>query len=124
MAFTEEYYAPERWWDFQFFATGGANGVVSENVAPTTRFKILEFRLHWSSAFASVEDFVVQISSIKGSQYNAILFSEALNGLTDLYVRLSQPMQFLSDDSVNIAMSMASGINIWGLTVVGWAIRG
>jgi len=125
MAFTEVYYQPERWTEFHFFASGGADGAISESVNPGVRWKLKEIRVRLSVAFASVEDLTVRISATQGSAYNHFLKSEAMNGIKQKwYTYDSDGLTFQSDDQMVIALSLVSGQNIIGIEVLGWAVLG
>lgn len=124
MAFTEEFILPSRWTQFSFFAEAGADGTVSESLAPGKPFRLDEIRLHFSATFSLVEDFVIRISSAKGSAYNNILFSQALSDLTDIVWQLSNPFTLLSDDQLVFTWSVSSNLNNGGLNVQGWAVYG
>lgn len=124
MAFTEKYTQPQRWDHFEFYFSGKINGWEEQSLAPNIKFKINEIRLCFSTAFASVEDFVVRLSSLKGSVFNLIFVSQALNGVKDLLWQPSQELIFGSDDQIVFAGSMASNINEYGLSALGWAVRG
>lgn len=129
MTWDKENIEPQRWTQFLFFSSGGADGFVNESIIPGTDFgsipwKLGEVRLHFSVAFASVEDFVIRISSIKGSAYNTLLISQALNGITDMTIHYSDPLLFLSDDQLVITGAMVSATNIYGMEFIGWAAMG
>lgn len=124
MAFTEEYIAPQLWYDFLFFATGGADGDITESIAPGKKFKLTELHIHCSVAFASVQDLTLRLSSIKGSAYNTIFLSAVFNGVIDYFWQPSIPIPFLSDDQVVINLPMVSGTNIIGIKAVGWSVGG
>lgn len=124
MAFTERYIDPQRWSHFMFFATGGANGVISEGVAPGKIWKLHEIRVHFSTAFASTEYLVGRLSAARGSYYNVLLFSAAISGSTDIRYVYSDPLLFESGDVLYIGHSTKSGVNTTGITMIGWAALG
>jgi hypothetical protein len=127
MAFSTEYNGYKRWDDFHFWFSGKANGWEEQSLSfvdDAKGFKVKEVRLHFSTAFASVEDFVMYTSSIKASNFNTIWISEPLNGVRDLVLFFSQPIQLFSDDQLVFTGSMVSNINGYGLEVLGWAARG
>lgn len=124
MAFTETIEDPKRWWAFEFFATVGADGAVSESVAPGKPFQFVELRVHCSIAVPSAGDLVLRLSAAQGSAYNLVFFSKAMLGSTDYWFQLSQPMRFLSDDQIVLTFSQASAANVIGVTAVGWAAIG
>jgi hypothetical protein len=74
--------------------------------------------------FASTEDFVVRLSAIKGSAHNVVLISQAISDVYDYVWQDSFGMLFLSDDQIVLGWSQASGVNIGGLNVQGWAVFG
>lgn len=124
MAFTETYLQNQRWTQFSFFVDGGTDGAVTESLAPGKPFRLTEIRMHLSVAFAEIEDFVLRLSAAQGSAHNATLISQALSDLTDFTWQPSIPMEFLSDDQLVMGWSQASGANIVGLNVQGWAVYG
>lgn len=124
MAFSKEYRQPQRWDTFHFYFSGKANGWESQSLAIGKLWALKEVRLHFSSTFASTEDFTVTVSSINGSSFNQILLSEPLNGLRDLIQQFSDPLLYFSDDQLVFGASMKSNINGYGLEVIGWAVRG
>lgn len=125
MAFTEEYQENPRWTHFSFYASGGTNGAVSESLSPAGGpFRLHEIRLHFSVIFASTEDFVVRLSAVKGSAHNVVLISQAISDVYDYVWQDSFGMLFLSDDQLVLGWSQASGVNIGGLNIQGWAVFG
>jgi hypothetical protein len=127
MAFTKEFLQPQRWDEFHYYFSGKANGWEDQSldfISEGYRFKVGEVRVHFSSAFASVEDFVMYRSAINGSMYNNIWISEALNGVRDLVLFFSDPLNFFSDDQLVFTGSMVSNTNGYSLEVFGWAARG
>lgn len=121
---TEEYQQPQRWTHFSFFDSGGADGVISESLAITDLFKLTEIRIHCSVAFASIEDFTLRLSSVKGSAHNIMLISQAMSGIIDFLWTPDTEMHFLSDDQLVFTISLVSGVNVIGLNVHGWAAQG
>jgi hypothetical protein len=124
MSFTETYLDPQRWTEFSFFATGGVDGAISESVAPGKPFKIHEFRIHNSIAIASAGDLVIRLSAAQGSAHNMVFISKAMLGSTDYWLLFSNPLIFQSDDQIVVTYSMKSAVNVMGINVVGWAVRG
>ena len=128
MAFTSVRLDSQLWAYFTFYATGGANGGIFENLTggeiTNQYFKITEVRLTLSVVFASVEDFIIKISeAINGSAYNHTFISKAVNGIINYrWVPDHVPTVIVSGDTLGFAMSMKSAINIWGLEVHGWAV--
>jgi hypothetical protein len=64
----------------------------------------------------------VILSAAEGSAYNIILYSLNYNGSTDIFLHYSDPLMFVSDDSLKIVTSVLSVANYHGLEVIGWAI--
>jgi hypothetical protein len=125
MAFTvQEFQLPERWTHFSFFKTQKAASNV-ESLDPDGQFfKLAEVRLHFSSTFGSTQDFTIRLSSIKGSEYNLLLLSQALSGLRDLLWQPSQALLLLSDDQIVFSWTQVSDVNTLGLNVLGWGVLG
>jgi hypothetical protein len=124
MAFTEKYTDPQRWTNFQFFATGGDDGAITESIAPGKPWRLGEIRFHADSGVVSAIDLILVLSAAQGSVYNMTFFSYAIQGSTDYWFQLSQPMDFLSDDQMILYLSIVSAINVVGITAVGWSARG
>jgi len=126
MAFTQVFVQPQLWTEFSFFAFGGEDGVVNESVAPGVIWKFKELRVHLSVIFASVEDLTLTIDAIQGTAYDTLFLSTAMQNVYDLHYfpPLSEGMLMLSDDVIVFNLSMASGVNIVGVNVLGWAVKG
>jgi hypothetical protein len=45
-------------------------------------------------------------------------------GSTDYWLLFSNPLIFQSDDQIVVTYSMKSAVNVMGINVVGWAVRG
>lgn len=118
---TEEEILPKQWVDFAFFATVGA-GALNLSLYPGKVWKLKEIRVHTSIAFMSVRDLTIQLSAAKGSAYNTLLLSQAMNTVQDLFVYYSTPLLFLSNDHLNMSMYASTPIPK-GIEVIGsWAV--
>lgn len=124
MAFTANEIQNQQWVHFSYFASGGANGVISESLAIGEVIQLAEIRVHGSAVFVSVEDFTVYISSVNGSAYNLKLVSQAMNTVQDYLFQPESAMLLLSDDQLVFGLSLASAVNTIGINVIGWAVRG
>lgn len=118
----------ERWQEFDYFVQVGDadTGAVSESMSSpnSKRWRLKEVRLKFSSTFASVEDFVVEVSSILGSYFNQKIVSQALNGVINYYNQFDSAVPLSASDTLNFTFSMGSGTNIAGIQVFGWAVSG
>ena len=56
--------------EFHFYASNGANGKLNYEIDMGKKWLLKEVRVHCSSAFASTEYLVAQLSSANGSAYN------------------------------------------------------
>ena len=122
---TKEYTLPQRWKLFQFFGFGGAvTSFVSHAVAMSTLWKLEEVRLNFSAAIGSDKYFQMYLSSGKGSYYDIMLHSANVNGSTEILLRYSNPLIFLSDDTLEIQTSVISVATTYGLQAIGWAVTG
>lgn len=124
MAFEETFLNNQIWREFSFFASGGVDGVITESASFDNPFKLNGLLIHCSVAFASVEDLTVTLSSAKGSAYNTIFVSQAMNTVQDLFWQLSMPLPFESDDQLIVNLSLVSGVNVIGIKVFGWSVLG
>jgi len=125
MAFTGNLYDYERWQEFDYYVSS-TGGVVNESLSSPNgkRWKLNEVRIKFSSAFASVEDFVVKISSILGSYYDQKLVSVALNGVLNYLNQFENGIHLSASDTLNVTMSAAAGVNDLGIQLIGWAVSG
>ena len=118
--------------NFMFFVSGGADGVINESitggdVGEVEPFWIKEIRVHFSVAFASVEALVLKLSdAFQGSAFNQKFLSVPMSGVTDYHwipdTFDGKGLMFDNGDELGVTLSMASGTNIVGITVVGWAV--
>ncbi len=117
----EEEILSRQWVDFAFFSQA-TNGALNLSISPGKVWKLREVRIHISVAFASVQDFTLKVSAVKGSAYNTTLISQAMNTVQDLFILYSTPIVFLSNDCLNVSM-FASMTAVRGFTVLGqWAV--
>lgn len=126
MAFTENYIAPQRWWDFDFYASADpatiGTDLFQETLDSGKLMKLREIRVHCSVAFASAQDLVVRLSEAQhGSAHNVKLLSFAMNGVQDLFIHYSDPIFLRSDDNLVVELS-TSAANVIGLQLIGWAV--
>jgi len=125
MAQSIEYLQNQRWTEFRYFVDGGADGWEAFSISQDKAFRITEVRLHFSVAFASTEDLTARVSATKGSAFNYNFLSYPISAVSDVIIMYeSNGLKFQSDDQVVFGMSMASGTNIYGLEVLGWAAYG
>ncbi len=122
MALTKVTDGPHRWEEFLYYQTYKADGAISDGFGPGKIWKLGEIRIHFSTAFASAESLTVRLSSILGSYHNTLFISHLISGSADIFYHYSDPLRFLSDDTLTIKMSMASGINGVGFQFFGWAV--
>jgi hypothetical protein len=75
---------------------------------------LVEVRLHLSAA-SGVQNFTVTVGSNKGTEYDAVLSSTAMNGLTDKYIQQSNIIRAV--DHVTFALLNAAALT-WGLEMI------
>ncbi len=125
MAFTKQKLQYKRFEHFAFFATVGEDGTIEESLDLTSKqFYLTEIRVHCSVAFASVEDLTIRMSAAQGSAYNLMIISQAMKTVMDVLWQADNSMHMLSDDDIVFNLSQASGVNVIGITVLGWAVIG
>lgn len=123
MSWEEIWNQPQRWDEFAFYAKGSTP--MSETTGFLTAFRMNPVRLHFSTSFVSVEDFVIKLKSVKGSQYDQLVISKSMSGITDyILIMDSSPLGFVSGDQLLFSMSTAAGANTWGVICTGWSVRG
>jgi len=117
----EEEIQQQQWVDFAFFATKGI-GAMNLTIYPGKIWKLKEVRMHLSVAFGSVQNFIISLSAAKGSAYNMLLLSQAMNTVSEVNLYYSTPLLFLSDDHLNLSM-FTSIATVKGIEVIGsWAV--
>lgn len=121
---TIEYKGPENFTYFEFYTSGGTDGAFKDSFAPGKVFRIGEVRLHLSVKHASVEDFAIWLSAARGSAYNQVFISQAFSDVKDYLWQPTRPLEFNSDDQLIFSLFLASGTNIYGLSVKGWSVLG
>ena len=120
----EEAILPQRYTEFHFFVSGGADGAISANCIPGVPWKLKEIKVHLSTIFLSTEDLVILLSSAKGSYYDQTLLSEAMSGYDDAFLIYDPVKEFLSDDTLTATISMVSGVYTVGIELVCWGALG
>jgi hypothetical protein len=121
---TIEYIGPGNFTYFEYYASGGVNGAFKESLAPGKIFRIDTVSLHLSVVHPSVEDFVIRVSSARGSAFNQIIISQAFSGVNDYLWQPNRPLQFNASDEVIFSLFVKSGANNYGLMIRGWSVLG
>jgi len=126
MSFFEEVMTPERYWPMHQYKSHAlsANSGITDNFAMAKKFQIVDIRAHFSTAITSVLDLQIYISSILGSEYNIKLLSQALNGVQDIFIHFSSPLQFNSGDTIKFSSPTISVANRCGIELFGWSVVG
>ncbi len=75
---------------------------------------LLEVRLHLSAA-SGAQNFTITIESNEGPEYNAVISSTAMNGLTDTHV--DDWTMIRAKDHVVFALANAAFL-VWGLEMI------
>lgn len=102
---------------------GTANSDMAESLAPETAFELDTVELHLSVADASVVDFIMQLSSNLGSEYNITYLSQPMFGYTNVVWHIARPFIFMYGDTIDFTLSMVTATNVWGLQIQGWTIK-
>jgi hypothetical protein len=114
-----------RWHYFDFYTTIGTNGTTNISIFTGVLTEIRTVKLHCSSEFLSVADFIMQRSAAQGSFHNNKWVSQAMLSVQDYIVVFdSNEVMLESDDHLNFSMVQVSGVNSIGLNVTGWAALG
>lgn len=108
--------------------TGGAAGSIKETITggdlgETEVFEIKEVRAHLSSVCLSVEDLIIHLTSIKGSEHNLTLLSQPMSDVQDFLWQPDNSLTFISGDTLSVYMSLDSGSNAIAINVQGWAVQ-
>jgi hypothetical protein len=125
MSFSNNDLDYQRWREFNYFTSGKADGFATLSIAPGVPWYATQYRLHFSSIFASVEDLIVYVSSAGGSSYNHKILSQALLSVeTFIFDFENTRIRLSASDQLVVQASMVSNVNGWGLEILGWAAHG
>lgn len=124
MSWDETWVQPQRWDEFAFYSYNSTP--MSEILSFATVFRLGTIQLHFSTSFVSVEDLVIKKKAIQGSEYDVLLISKSMSGITD-YILIfdSVHIPFVSGDAITFLMSLGvPNVNTWGILATGWSVRG
>jgi hypothetical protein len=95
-------------------ATGSA--AVAYALTFTDEAMVNEIRFHMSAA-AGAETLTVSIDASAGAAYDAVLGTQAMNGLTDYRLAPDVPIHFVSGDVLKVTFAN-SGNRTWGIETI------
>jgi len=107
---------------FAYYTDGDEPLIESINFGKSV--EIEEVRLHLSVAMASVEDLIIQLSSILGSAHNILFLSYSMFNHTDLVYQFHKTHKMLYGDVLSVYLSFKSQTNWYGLSILGWEVTG
>lgn len=124
MNWDKEFFGYHRWFHYQYFTDGGVDGGFQHSLEFGGYFKVNCVRLHFDVPYVGKKEaFTIRLSSIKGSAYDLILYSEQMEMVRDLVWTPENAMYFLSGDELVFSLYVLSGSNTYGLCISGWAVR-
>ena len=99
--------------------TGAAAFAGSVKPSGGERWALLEIRIHLDAASATAENFTVTLDSVGGAAYDAVLFSQDMNAVTNLVWHPDLGRIFMPGDELDLAWTNTNtktyGIEvIWG----------
>ncbi len=97
-------------------ATGAA--AVNMDVAPGVAWQLESVRVHLDAGGAAT-DLVISVdadASTAADEYNIVLATQAMNGVTDYFYQPERPIPFGADDEINIAYANG-GAATYGIEV-------
>jgi hypothetical protein len=92
------------------------SGAISVTLDPGRAFQLEELRFHYSAAAAN-ESFTVTLDSGEGSEWDVVVVSQSVNGLTDYVKEFTRPRPFANGDKLKIAQANANLV-VWGLEII------
>ncbi len=95
-------------------ATGAA--AIAVTLAPATRFRIREIRIHLSAA-GGAGNLTVTVNAADGAAYDTVLLTQNMTAVTDYLYKPDYPLQFESGDEVDIAWANG-GTKTYGLVII------
>ncbi len=98
--------------------TGAAGTNIDETFTPEIPFQLEEIRIHLS-ADGVANDLTVTLDAdaSAAAEYNAVILSQAMAGVTDIVYQPDRPLQFSKDDELAIAWTKGADV-IWGVEVI------
>jgi hypothetical protein len=99
--------------------TGAAAFAGSVKPVGDERWVLLEVRVHLGAASATSENFTITLDSVSGAAYDALLFSQDMNAVTDVVWHLDLGRVFMPGDELDLAWANTNtetyGVEIiWG----------
>lgn len=101
---------------------GSDDEPLMESISFGKPVEVEQIRLHLSTALASVEDLIIQISSVFGSAHNILLLSYSMFAHTDLVYQFEKTHKLTYGDILSIHLSFKSQTNWYGLSILGWEV--
>jgi len=92
-------------------------GAMDYTFTPDKEFVFEGIRLHLDAASATVEDFVIQLDSSKGSLYDVKLYAKDMNTVQDLIYQPEVQHGFMAGDSLKFTWANTN-LKTWGMEIV------
>jgi hypothetical protein len=118
MVWVEEPFEVSRFKYFTFFTEGIF--ALSETFNPGRDWELDKVRLHLSTAYTGVNDFIVIMSHHLGSNFNEVLLSEPMFDTHDILFQPRPTEKYHWNDTLNITLPYHN-TNVWGLEIGFWA---
>lgn len=103
--------------DVRVYETATGSGALSVNISYLGAFQLEELRIHCDSAPVASENLTITVDAAAGSQYDCLIKSIPMAGVTNYVWIPDPPALFVRGDVVNIAWTNTNTVT-WGLTYV------
>lgn len=90
-------------------------GAVAYTLKPGAKFRLKEIRVHLSAA-GGAGNLTATVDAAAGAAYDAVVYSQDMASVTDLFYQPTFPIQFEAADEVDFAWPNASS-RTYGLSV-------
>ena len=95
------------------------SGAIAYTLSPGVPFQLDEVRLHYGAAAAN-ESVTATLDAAAGAEWDCVVWSQSVNGLTDYAQQWTRPKKFAAGDSLKFAQANANLVS-WGMEII-WQI--
>lgn len=92
------------------------SGAIAITLDPGRAFQLEEIRFHYGAAAAD-ESFTVTLDSVEGEEWDTVVKSQSVNGLTDYVYEPTRPKVFINGDKLKVAQANANLVQ-WGVEII------
>lgn len=94
----------------------GTAAIAYNHTCPQSQ-QIDEIRLHLAATGGAVENFIITIDDLAGSEYDVPISTTAMNAVQDVVYQPTRPHKLVKGDIVKITYANTNS-RAWGLTII------